>query len=125
MRDTRWEQAAETKPNGSKEYQLVDNLKRNVSMYFGMLKAANSLTRGLTDETKVSEALISARSINPSFIPVLSKTLVALRATKAGGRGSQPTLKEAAVLLAYKREIAPKNKAWAKSKVEALAKRKK
>jgi hypothetical protein len=125
MRGSAWEQTAETNPDGSKEYQLAGNIRRNVSMYFGMLKASNSLTRGLTDETKVSERLTSARSINPSFIPVLSRTLVKLRAPRAAGRDSHLTLKEAAVLLAYRREIDPKNKVWAESKAEALAKRKK
>lgn len=124
MRDSVWEQTGETNSDESKEYQLVDNLRENVSMYFGMLKAADSLTRGLTDESKVSEVLVSARTINPSFISVLSRTLVALRAQRAAGRGSHLTLKEAAVLLAYERKIDLRNKVWAKSKAGALAKRK-
>jgi hypothetical protein len=122
MKDQEWEQTAETGRDGAKEYQRVEDLQRNVSMYFALLKQAHAASRGLAAEAAIGENLRSNPFINPSFEPILTKTLAALRSQ--GAAKDRLTLKDAAVLLAYRREVDPKNKNWARSKSDALRKRK-
>lgn len=126
-----WEEVGE--PNrGKRVWKRSAELSSLFDSYFEKLREADKITRDLTNAAEIEAKLESIRLSGGRYRPflraseLLAKTLSTYRAARRSrpARGEGLTLKEVALLLAYERDLVPANKRWAKTRIDALQKRK-